>query len=239
MGKNTKIEWTGTPQPDGTIKPGHTWNPWQGCRPVSPGCNNCYMYRNKKRYGQDPTKVVRSKTTFNDPLTWMEPAKVFVCSWSDFFIEEADQWRNDAWRIMHACLWLEFLLLTKRPERIAQCLPKHIPPNIRIGVTAENQAMWDKRVPYLGILPAGIKTFVSIEPMLEPIGINYQLSVDWIICGGESGPNCRPMDVNWALLLAEDAEFFNIPFFMKQMSGRAKKEREAIPDYLNIKEWPE
>ncbi len=80
MAENTGILWTD-----------NTWNPWQGCHKVSPGCMNCYMYRDKNRYGQDPATVIRSKpATFNLPLKWKEPAKVFICSWSDFFIEEAD-----------------------------------------------------------------------------------------------------------------------------------------------------
>lgn len=87
MGKDSGVSWCD-----------HTWNPWQGCRKVSSGCLNCYMYRDKKRYGQDQATVVRSKPgTFNAPMKWKDQAKVFVCSWSDFFIEDADAWRDDAW----------------------------------------------------------------------------------------------------------------------------------------------
>ena len=90
MGMNSKIEWTDA-----------TWNPWQGCHKVSPGCENCYMFREKTAYGQDPDVVVRSKLpTFNLPLKLKEPQKVFTCSWSDFFIQEADPWREDAWDII-------------------------------------------------------------------------------------------------------------------------------------------
>jgi protein gp37 len=84
MGEKSAIEWTQ-----------NTWNPWQGCHKVSPGCKFCYMYRDKERYGQDPKIVVRSKPpTFNAPLKWKEPALVFTCSWSDWFVEEADDWRT-------------------------------------------------------------------------------------------------------------------------------------------------
>jgi len=83
MAKNSKIEWTQ-----------HTWNPWQGCHKVSSGCKNCYMFREKIRYGQEPNVVIRSKdVTFNAPRKWRDRAFVFTCSWSDFFIEEADAWR--------------------------------------------------------------------------------------------------------------------------------------------------
>lgn len=114
MGKNSGIEWTD-----------HTWNPWQGCLKVSPGCKQCYMYRDKKRYGQDPMVVVRSKPgTFRKPLQWKQPAKVFTCSWSDFFIEQADNWIDDAWNIIRQTPHLTYQILTKRPENIKDRLPE-------------------------------------------------------------------------------------------------------------------
>ncbi len=106
MSENTKISWAD-----------HTVNFWQGCKKVSSGCKNCYMFRDKKRYGQDASVVVRSKPpTFNKPLLWKDPARVFVCSWSDFFIEEADLWREEAYDIMRKTPHLTYLILTKRPE---------------------------------------------------------------------------------------------------------------------------
>src|SRR3990167_11527130 len=108
MSDKTHINWTEA-----------TWNPWHGCIKVSPGCKNCYMYREKNRYGQDPAVVVRSKpATFNAPLKWKEPARVFTCSWSDFFIKQADPWRDEAWDIIYQTPHLTYLILTKRPERI-------------------------------------------------------------------------------------------------------------------------
>jgi len=167
MGKHTNISWTTS-----------TWNPWQGCKKVSAGCQNCYMYRDKKRYGQDPSVVVRSKPpTFNKPLHWKEPAKVFVCSWSDFFIEEADEWRGEAWEIIKKCPHLIFQILTKRPERIKQCLPEDWGEeysNVWLGVTAENQEMADLRIPLLLEIPATIY-FASCEPLLERIDIRQYL----------------------------------------------------------------
>jgi len=76
MGRQTGIEWAHT-----------TWNPWMGCTKVSAGCKNCYMFREQSRFGHDPTKLRRSKTTFEEPLKWKEPKRIFVCSWSDFFLE--------------------------------------------------------------------------------------------------------------------------------------------------------
>ena len=167
MAENSKIAWTD-----------HTWNPWQGCHKVSPGCLNCYMYRDKKRYGQDASIVVRSKdATFNKPLLWDDPAMVFVCSWSDFFIEDADEWRDDAWEIMKKTPHLTYLLLTKRPENIKDRLPEDWGEgylNVWLGVTAENQEEANRRIPILLKTPA-TKRFISIEPMLENIDIKHYL----------------------------------------------------------------
>lgn len=164
MGKNTEIKWTD-----------HTWNPWQGCKKVSPGCKNCYMFRDKKRWGQDGSNIHRSgNVTFFNPLSWKEPAKVFTCSWSDFFLEEADLWRDDAWKIIKSTPHLTYQILTKRPENMIDRLPDDWPlPNVWLGVTAENQEEAARRIPYLLMHEPGdaVVKFVSVEPMLEEIDL--------------------------------------------------------------------
>lgn len=240
MAKNTGIDWTD-----------HTWNPWQGCRKVSPGCANCYMYRDKKRFGQDPTSVVRSKpTTFNFPLTlkWKEPAKVFVCSWSDFFIEDADQWRDEAWDIIRKTPHLIYQILTKRPENIADRLPPDWPlSNVWLGVTAENHEMACNRFYYLLQIPCAVR-FASVEPMLGPIDmveavgitmLNLDLletgdrGIHWVICGGETGPGAREMKQEWAESLKKQSTAAKVPFFMKQMTNK-----KPIPLSLQGREFP-
>lgn len=254
MAKNSGIDWTD-----------HTWNPWQGCRKVSPGCAHCYMYREKTRFGQDPGAVVRSKpATFNAPLRWKDPAKVFVCSWSDFFIEEADAWRDEAWDIMRRTPHLTYMLLTKRPENIQARLPPDWPlANVWLGVTAENQEQAEKRIPILLKTPAVLR-FVSVEPMVGPVALDdlvitddragewhfsvlppLEVSVeddedfngalvDWVICGGESGPEAREMQPEWAMELKRQCAEAGVPFFMKQMSGKA-----SIPAALQGRQFPE
>lgn len=224
MGKDTKIAWAD-----------NTWNPWQGCHKVSPGCANCYMFRDKKRYGQDPATVIRSKpATFNKPLHWKDQAKVFVCSWSDFFIEDADEWRDDAWEIMRKTPHLTYLLLTKRPENIADRLPVDWPlPNVWLGVTAENQEQADKRIPILLSIPAVLR-FVSVEPMVGPVELRPEwllcLSegqhmnivecghglLNWVIVGGESGPGARPCHPDWIRSLRDQCEKAGWAFMFKQ-----------------------
>lgn len=133
------------------------------------------MYRDKERYGQDPTVVMRSKTNFMQPLGWREPALVFTCSWSDWFIEEADAWRGDAWDIIKATPWLTYQILTKRPERILANLPKDWGkgyPNVWLGVSVEDQAAAEKRIPLLLGIPAKIH-FLSCEPLLGPVFLRH------------------------------------------------------------------
>ena len=112
MAFKSAIEWTDA-----------TWNPWHGCHKISAGCKNCYMFRDKTRYGQDPNTVVRSgDKTFYAPLKWKEPRLIFTCSWSDFFIEEADPWRDEAFAIMALTPQHTYQVLTKRPDRMYEYL---------------------------------------------------------------------------------------------------------------------
>lgn len=155
MGKQTAIAWTQK-----------TWNPWQGCRKVSPGCKYCYMYRDKERYGQDPkTVIVSSPKTFFSPFGWKDPALVFTCSWSDWFISEADTWRPVAWDIIKSTPHLIYQILTKRPERILDALPADWGtgyPNVWLGVSVENQETAQTRLPLLERIPAVLR-FVSFR----------------------------------------------------------------------------
>lgn len=164
MGKQSHIQWTD-----------HTWNPWQGCQKVSAGCKFCYMYRDKKRYGQDPMAVVRSKDpTFRMPLKWKDPAKVFTCSWSDFFVKQSDPWRLDALEIIRRTPHLTYQILTKRPERVLPWMAEvglhRWPENVWMGISAEDQETYEKRMPFLLEIPAAIR-WISFEPLLGPIEI--------------------------------------------------------------------
>lgn len=169
MGKNSGVEWAD-----------HSWSPWKGCHRVSDGCTNCYAFRDMKRYGQQPGVVQRtSRTTFNAPLRWEEPARVFVCPWSDFFIEEADEWRDDAWEIMRRTPHLTYLILTKRPENIAGRLPANWNSrtikkdgawaHVRLGVSVESQK-YGWRIWELLYTPAP-GYFLSAEPMLGSVDL--------------------------------------------------------------------
>jgi protein gp37 len=210
MGLISQIEWTEA-----------TWNPWHGCHKVSPGCAHCYMYRDKKRYGQDPSRVVRGKTTFRLPLKWTDPRIIFTCSWSDFFIPEADKWRPEAWEIIRATPQHTYQILTKRPERILAQLSKHWPlPNVWLGVSVENPRFY-WRIAILREIPAFVK-FLSLEPLLSPMPDLPLDNISWVIVGGESGPECRPMKSEWACQIRDRCRDSRVPFFFKQWGGKRK-----------------
>ncbi len=178
MGDQTGVEWTG---PNGK-----TWNPWHGCLKVSRGCKFCYMYREKKRYGQDPSVVMRSKTRFYDPLKWHEPANVFTCSWSDFFIAEADAWRGEAWSIIKQTKHLTYQILTKRTERVLDHLPADWGDgydNVHLGFSAETQDDFDRRWEEIKNVPARV-LFLSAEPLLGPINLSEAVSYP-VFCGSK------------------------------------------------------
>jgi len=197
------------------------------------------MYRDKKRFGQDPETVVRSKpATFTAPMKWKDPARVFVCSWSDFFIEDADQWRDEAWEIMRRTPHLTYMLLTKRPENIKDRLPAYWPlKNVWLGVTAENQLKFYDRVFLLKTIGHGAAgLFVSVEPMLESIYSACLNGIDWVICGGESGPNARPISPHCVRLLRDQCEAARVPFFFKQWGPKNGGRLLDGKEYLQLPE---
>lgn len=212
MGKTSAIEWTEA-----------TWNPWHGCIKVSQGCKNCYMYRDKRRYGQKPMLVVRSKTTFTNPLRWIEPSLIFTCSWSDWFIEEADEWRDEAWDVIRHTPQHTYQILTKRPERILNSLPSDWGDgwrNVWLGVSIESQK-YISRMNLLTEIPAHVR-FISAEPLLGPLSLSLVVGIDWVITGGESGPGARPMELEWVRSIREQCLRSGVAFFHKQNGGTKK-----------------
>ncbi|MBW7934497.1 MAG: phage Gp37/Gp68 family protein [Gemmatimonadaceae bacterium] len=231
MGDRTGIEWTD-----------RTWNPWYGCTKVSAGCDHCYMFRDQERRGQIADVVARSKTTFRDPLTWKDPARVFSCSWSDWFHRDADPWRAEAWAIIRATPHLTYQILTKRPGRIARHLPKDWGdgyPNVWLGVSLETQG-YASRLAVLADIPARVR-FMSAEPLLSRLTLDAWLpGFHWVIAGGESGPGARPMALHWVRRLRDDCAFHGVPFFLKQLGGHpdARAHEKAVLDGRRHTEMP-
>ena len=240
MGQSSKIEWT-----DATL------NFWYGCHKVSDGCTHCYMFRDMPRYGHDPNVVTRSKT-FYDSLKWAKSSKlkpgsrIFVCSWSDFFIEEADDWRPEAWGIIKQTPQFTYLILTKRVDNILDRLPPDWGegyPNVWLGPTAENQEQYDIRVPAILQIPAALH-FVSMEPMLELIDPCLSIYLkdaphpEWIIIGAESGAGRRYCNPNDMIKIVGQCKEHGIPVFVKQIHQYGKDKKGLIVS-KNSSEWPE
>jgi protein gp37 len=188
------------------------------------------MFRDMKRYGRDPNVVVRSKTTFNAPLKWAKsgelPAgsRIFTCSWSDWFIDKADEWRDEAWKVIKATPQFTYMILTKRPERIIGHLPDDWGDgyrNVWMLVSTENQRMFNERYSMLDMFKCRIKG-ISAEPLLGAIDLGlYQ--PDWVITGGESDPtDPRPASMEWFTSLRDQTKAYGGAYFHKQHGGSKK-----------------
>ncbi|MCK5606518.1 phage Gp37/Gp68 family protein [Candidatus Pacearchaeota archaeon] len=244
---DTKIEWADA-----------VWNPVTGCTKVSAGCANCYAERMSKRLGgrfgypaNEPFRVTRHLDRMDEPLKLKKPKRIFVCSMGDLFHKDMPFHSiNNVVAVIRKCPQHTFLFLTKRPERLLEWrtgplgyrhrfLSSFFPENIHLGVSVEDQATADERIPLLLQTPAA-KRFVSIEPMLEPVDLKFwnpnnpqsegeymaavegvcvigrNRPLDGVILGGETGPGARPMHPDWARKVRDDCKAAGVPFFFKQ-----------------------
>lgn len=186
------------------------WNPWHGCHKCSEGCQNCYAYFLDKRYGRDTNEVVKNKSDFNLPVKktregdYKLPDGCFVrvCMASDFFIEEADAWRIEAWDFIRKRPNVTFSLLTKRAERIKECLPYDWGDgwdNVSFSVSCENQKRLEERMPYLLEIPAKHR-WVSLKPFIGEVDIAPYLKtgkIETVLAGGENYMGSRPLHYDW------------------------------------------
>ena len=229
MSRETKISWADS-----------TWTPWYGCSKVSPGCDHCYADRDMTRYGKDFSTVTRAKApTFYAPLKWKEPHAIFTCSWSDFFIKDADPWREEAWEVMLATPHHTYMVLTKRPGLMAHWAKTHPwPDNVWAGTSVESP-LYLPRLAVLNRVPARVK-FVSVEPLLEGFDpFTWFWVVQWVIVGGESGPNYRTMNMADLKDIVAFCEWSGHPIFVKQDSGPRPGQQGRIPDSIwALKEFP-
>lgn len=235
MGSSTLISWTD-----------HTWNPWQGCNKISEGCANCYMFEHRQsRFGVKSDIVTRSApATFNKPLSrqWKDPAKVFTCSWSDFFHPTADQWREEAWNIIRQTPHLTYQILTKRPERIKDNLPTDWGDgwdNVWLGTSVESQK-YAYRIGFLIGIPAKVR-FISAEPLIGSLVITpeWLKSIHWVIDGGESGPKAREADVQWFRSLMCQCHDNGVAYWHKQNGGKYGDKGGCLLDGEILQQFPD
>ncbi len=215
------------------------WNPWHGCRKISEGCENCYMYFLDRMRQQDGSKIYRTKQNFDYPLHKNRKGQykvqsgemLMVCMTSDFFLEEADPWREAAWEIMRIRSDVKFYLLTKRPERVKDCLPKDWGEgweNIFFNVTCENQRRADQRIPILLELPF-LHKGINCAPLLEEIHLEPYLQsgqIEQVGCGGENYDGARICNFAWVQKLRRACEAQNVTFHFFETGTRFVKDRK-------------
>jgi len=227
MAKDSKIEWTH-----------HTFNPWWGCERVSAACKNCYAETWAHRLGLDLWSKGAPRRTMSDdywrqPLKWNKEAaaagkryRVFCASMADVFEDRDDLIASRArlWQLIADTPYLDWLLLTKRPQHVGAFVPWSTswPNNVWLGTTVENQRWAQKRIPLLLEQPAKVR-FLSCEPLLGPINLLPWLvslhgapTVNWVITGGESGHRARPMSPDWVRALRDQCAASRVPFLFKQ-----------------------
>ncbi len=201
------------------------WNPWHGCVKASEGCKHCYMYYLDRKRGQDGAHIYKTKSRFRYPLQKDRTGNykiqsgehIRVCMTSDFFLEEADPWRPEAWAMMRRRSDVVFTLLTKRPQRVERCLPPDWGDgwdNISFNVTCENQRRADERIPILHALPFKHKG-IMCAPFIGPVRIDKYLAqgqIEQVICGGENYDGARPCHFEWVQALRTDCVRYNTRF---------------------------
>ena len=260
----TTISWTATAQPDGSVTPGFTYNPWIGCHRVSPACAHCYADTlATNRMGLDvwdrktprPRKMM-SEAYWHNPLKWEKAAaatgqraKVFCASMADVFEDHPDvlEARHRLWHIVDATPHLDWLVLTKRPENVLGMVPFRWcnkgkwPDNVWLGTSVENQHFADIRIPQLLQIPAKVR-FLSCEPLLGPLDLSPWLptrALHWVIVGGESGTGFRPMHLDHARALRDQCAVAGVPYFFKQIGGIRSTSGGDLLDEQRYHAWPQ
>ena len=201
------------------------WNPWHGCKKVSPGCQNCYMFHLDSQRGKDGALIYKVQSSFDRPLKrnrrgdYIIPpgSTIRVCMTSDFFLEEADEWRGEVWKMIEKRSDVLFYLLTKRIERVKDCLPEnwgHGWENVWMNVSAENQKMADRRIPVLLDLPFKHRGIMA-APLIGEIDLTKHLSsgkIERVIVGGENYDGARECHYEWVQRMHQDCVDHHVNF---------------------------
>ncbi|WP_279479466.1 phage Gp37/Gp68 family protein [Aureimonas sp. SK2] len=238
MAATSDIEWTNS-----------TWNPVTGCTKVSAGCDLCYAERFSERFRGVPGHpfengfdlTLRPKR-LDQPLSWRRPRMIFVNSMSDLFHKDVPtDFVDRVFNTMEAADWHEYQILTKRSSLLRDYVNRRYadrtpPEHIWLGVSVEDGHMLT-RVRHLRQARAGVR-FLSIEPLIGPVGDLDLTGIHWVIVGGESGPRARPMDPAWVLDVRNRCRAAGVPFFFKQWGGRTPKAAGRTLEGEVFNEWP-
>jgi protein gp37 len=234
MAENSAIEWTDT-----------TWNPVTGCTKISAGCDNCYASRFSERFRGVPRHPFESGFDLTlrperllQPLGWKRPRMVFVNSMSDLFHKEIPKAHIAAvFDTMEKAHWHTYQVLTKRSSLLQKFIndryrEKLAPRHIWLGVSVEDEKA-ATRIAHLQAANAGVR-FLSIEPLIAPVGRLNLSGIEWVIVGGESGPRSRPMNAKWVIDIRNQCVKAGVAFFFKQWGGFSPKAGGRL---LEGKEW--
>jgi len=234
MADKSAIEWTDA-----------TWNPVTGCTKVSPGCDNCYAERFSERFRGVPGHPFRygfdltlRPERVSQPLEWKKPRMIFVNSMSDLFHKGVPRrYISKVFETMEKADWHIYQVLTKRSSLLRKFINDRYPDakapaHMWFGVSVENDKALS-RISHLQSSNAGVR-FLSIEPLIGPIGRLNLDGIDWVIVGGESGPGARPIDPRWVIQIRDQCVKANVAFFFKQWGGRSPKAGGRL---LEGREW--
>lgn len=239
MSSQSKIEWTDA-----------TWNPVRGCTKISPGCAHCYAAAFAERFRGVPghpyergfdLRLVPEKLF--EPLAWKKPRMIFVNSMSDLFHDSVpDEYVIEVARVMQRAPWHTYQVLTKRAERMKRLLGSELAfaagdYHIWWGVSVENRRCGLPRISHLREARVGVR-FLSIEPLLEPLGEIDLGGIGWVIVGGESGTGARPIRREWVRSIRDQCCRANVPFFFKQWGGVHKSANGRLLDGREYNEFP-
>lgn len=236
----SRIEWTE-----------QTWNPTVGCTKISAGCKNCYAETMAKRLKAMGTPGYENgfalqilPQRLQDPLKRKKPTIYFVNSMSDLFHERIpDSYIEQVFDVIAQTPHHTYQILTKRAARMARYFKgRSVPKNAWLGVSVENRKHGVPRIDHLRKVPAQIR-FLSVEPLLEDVGILDLTDIHWVIVGGESGPKARPMKQEWADSVRQQCEEQCVAFFFKQWGGWGadgqRRAKSANGRELNGRTWDE
>lgn len=212
------------------------WNLWHGCHKISAGCIHCYVYRGDAKREVDSSMVAKTKN-FDLPVRMKRNGDykvpsgtlVYTCFTSDFLVADADSWRAEAWQMMRLRSDLNFLMITKRIDRLQECLPDDWGDgynNVTICCTIENQDRADYRLPIYKAAPIKHKVLIC-EPLLERIDLrSYDVGswIEQVVVGGESGMEARHCAFEWVMEIHDLCVKSNVSFWFKQTGAKFVKD---------------
>lgn len=221
------------------------WNPWHGCKKLSIGCMNCYAFRKDAAKGVDPESIYLTdqfelpvEKDENGEYLVPEHSDVLVCTLSDFFIEEADQWREKVWEMIRKRSDVSFSILTKRVDRIASCLPRDWGDgytNVSLGCSIENQLQCDKRMPIFNSVKCKSR-YLICEPLLDEIDLTEYFTPDleYVLCSGERGKDARVCKMEWVEYIRDQCLVNTVRFIFEKTGSRFEKDGKVYKIPLSL-----